>query len=250
MRDLLGNWKFPTNSTHRGMVLYKFASLCSFRRFLLRRLGGIGTQLDTNPITYKSGTPDRKTGPMAGKRYPGRKTVPLAGKRYTWPENVTHGRKTFSRFREMFSWFPKNVAEFSTRYGYFPYFRKFKLLVDYLEISAHWPTGQGDITTWPGNVTSGRGAFSRFRKMLRDFRSAEDFATRVVISDISTNLSFLRISSKFRRIARLGRATFPSYRETLYKAVTRFPISENVFRFRETRQTLRPTWLFPICPQI
>ena len=74
-------------------------------RFLPRRLEGIGTQLDTNPIPYIRGTPvagkrvpGRKLGPWPENGTPDRKTVPLAGKRYTWPGNVTNGRKRFPEF--------------------------------------------------------------------------------------------------------------------------------------------------------
>ena len=65
--------------------------------------------------------------------------------------------------------------------------------------------------------------FPDFGKRFAISENAEDFATHMVISDISTNLSFLGISSKFWRIGRRGRKTFPSGRETLRKAGKRFP---------------------------
>ena len=60
-------------------------------------------------------------------------------------------------------------------------------------------------------------------KRFQGSESVAHFATERVIAHISENLSFRRISSKFRRIVRLGRKTFPSARETLHMAVVRFP---------------------------
>ena len=53
--------------------------------------------------------------------------------------------------------------------------------------------------------------------------NAEDFSTHRDIADISTNLSFLGISSEFWPAGRLGRETFPSGRETLRMVGKRFP---------------------------
>ena len=50
-----------------------------------------------------------------------------------------------------------------------------------------------------------------------------NFATRMVISDISTNLAFYEISSKYWRFGRLGRDTVPSGRKTLHMAGGAFP---------------------------
>ena len=61
--------------------------------------------------------------------------------------------------------------------------------------------------------------------------NAEDFATHMVISDISANLSFLEISSKFGRIGRLGRKTCPSGRGRFPDFGKRVPISGNAEDF-------------------